>query len=128
MEYSQPVQKNGRSIKKNMNSSTSVMYISVCPVSYVAVVMFTCTLVRSHPDSRRCWGETWTVVINSYTPGQAWQKRGWRWAQYTRRPKQGHEGCIREVPQEDCWSSMYIDHYAPCPATANIHAMIYASF
>ncbi len=44
--------------KKNMNSSNSVMNISVCPVSHIAVVMFTCTLVRSHPDSRRCWGET----------------------------------------------------------------------
>jgi hypothetical protein len=43
MEDSQPAQKNGRSVKKNMNSSNSVMYITVCPVSYVAVVMFTCT-------------------------------------------------------------------------------------
>jgi hypothetical protein len=47
MEDSQPAQKNGGSKKKNMNNSTSVMYISVCPVSYVAVVMFTCILVRS---------------------------------------------------------------------------------
>jgi hypothetical protein len=47
-----------KKFKKNMNSSNSVMYISVCPVSYIAVVMFTCTLVRSHPDSRRRWGET----------------------------------------------------------------------
>jgi hypothetical protein len=44
MEDSQPAQENGRSVKKNMNSSNSVMYISVCPVSYIAVVMFTCTL------------------------------------------------------------------------------------
>jgi hypothetical protein len=29
-------------------------------------VMFTCTLLRSHPESRRRWGETWTVVINSW--------------------------------------------------------------
>jgi hypothetical protein len=50
MEDSQPAQENGIIIKKNINSSTSVMYISVCPVSYVAVVMFTCTLVRSHPE------------------------------------------------------------------------------
>ncbi len=47
MEDSQPAQKNGRSIKKNMNSSTSVMYISVCAVSYVIVVMFTCTIVKA---------------------------------------------------------------------------------
>jgi hypothetical protein len=58
MEDSQPAQKIGRSVKKNMNSNTSVMYMGVCPVSCNAVVMFTCTLVRSHPDSRRRWGET----------------------------------------------------------------------
>jgi hypothetical protein len=58
MEDSQPAQKNGRSVKKNMNSSTSVMYVHVCSVLCNAVVMFTCTLVRSHPDSRRRWGET----------------------------------------------------------------------
>jgi hypothetical protein len=55
MEDSQPAQENGRSVKKNMNSSNSAMYISVCPVSYIAVVMFTCTLGRSHPDSRKRW-------------------------------------------------------------------------
>jgi hypothetical protein len=53
MEDSQPAQKNGRSVKKNMNTSNSVMEISVCPKSSIAVVMFTCTLVRSHLDSRR---------------------------------------------------------------------------
>jgi hypothetical protein len=58
MEDSQPAQENGRSTKENMNSSNSVMYISVGPASYIAVVMFNCTLVRSHPDSRRRWGET----------------------------------------------------------------------
>ncbi len=58
MEDGQPAQGNGRSVKKNMNSSNSVMYISVCPLLYIAVIMFTCTLVRSHPDSRRHWGET----------------------------------------------------------------------
>jgi hypothetical protein len=58
MEDSQPAQKNGRSVKKNMNSGNCVMYISMCPVSYITVVMFTCTLVRSHPDSRRRWGKT----------------------------------------------------------------------
>jgi hypothetical protein len=53
MEDSQPAQENGRSGKKNMNSNASVMYIRVCCVLYNTVVMFTCTLVRSHPDSRR---------------------------------------------------------------------------
>jgi hypothetical protein len=33
IEDSQPAQENGSSVKKNMNSSNSVMYISVCPVS-----------------------------------------------------------------------------------------------
>jgi hypothetical protein len=74
MEDSQPAQKNGKCVKKDMNSSCSVMYVSVCHVSYIAVVMFTCTLVRSHPYSRRQWGETLTVVINSYTLGWAWQQ------------------------------------------------------
>ncbi len=64
MEDSQPAQKNERIAKKIMNGSNSVMY--VCPVSYISVVMFTCTLMRSHPESRRRWGETWTVVINSW--------------------------------------------------------------
>jgi hypothetical protein len=60
MEDSQPAQTNGRVVKekKNIYSKASVMYIRVCPVSYNAVVMFTCTLVRIHPDSRRRWGET----------------------------------------------------------------------
>jgi hypothetical protein len=59
MEDSQPAQKNGRGVKKkNMDSNANVMYRHVCPVSYNVVVMFTCTLVRSHPDSRRRWGET----------------------------------------------------------------------
>jgi hypothetical protein len=50
--------KNGRCVKKNMYNSFSVMYISVCHVSYTVVVMFTCTLVRSHPEGRRHEGET----------------------------------------------------------------------
>jgi hypothetical protein len=44
--------------KKKMKSNTNVMYIHVCHVSCNIVVMFTCTLVRSHPDSRRHWGAT----------------------------------------------------------------------
>ncbi len=40
-----------------------VWCLYMCPVLCIVVVMFTCTLVRSHPDSRRCWGETWTAVI-----------------------------------------------------------------
>jgi galactose mutarotase-like enzyme len=44
--------------RQNMNSNTNVMYIRVFSVSCNIVVMFSCTLVRSHPDSRRRWGET----------------------------------------------------------------------
>ncbi len=61
MEDSQLAQENGRCVKekKNMNSNVSVMYILyMCLVSHIIVVMFTCTLVRSHPDSRRRLGET----------------------------------------------------------------------
>jgi hypothetical protein len=59
MEDSQPAQDNERGVqKKNMNSNANVMYIHVCSVSCNVVVMFACTLVRSHPDSRRRWGET----------------------------------------------------------------------
>ncbi len=43
--------------RQKMNNS-NVMYIHVCSVSCNIVVMFACTLVRSHPDSRRRWGET----------------------------------------------------------------------
>jgi hypothetical protein len=59
MEDSQPAQENGRGVeKKNMNSNANVMYIHVCPVFCNVFMMFTCTLVRSHPDSRRRWCET----------------------------------------------------------------------
>ncbi len=49
-------QENGRNVeKKNMNSNANVMYIHVCPVSCNAVVMFACTLVRSHPEKTLGW-------------------------------------------------------------------------
>jgi hypothetical protein len=49
--------------KNHLHSSSGVREvvlgtIHVCPVSCNVVVMFTRTLVRSHPDSRRRWGET----------------------------------------------------------------------
>jgi hypothetical protein len=42
--------------EERVSSNTDVMYIHVFHVSCRVVVMFTCTLVRSHPDSRgtRC--------------------------------------------------------------------------
>ncbi len=39
--------------EEEMNSNTDRMYIHVCHVSCSVVVMFTCTLVRRYPDSRR---------------------------------------------------------------------------
>ncbi len=78
--------------------------------------MFTCPLVRSHPDSRRRWGETWTVVLNSLTPGWAQQQDACSQGEVRMGlslcPERGHEGRIREVPREDRCSSMYIDYYA----------------
>jgi hypothetical protein len=53
---SQSAQENGRCIERRMNSNTVVMYIHVCHVSCSVVVMFACTLVRSHPDSRGVLG------------------------------------------------------------------------
>ncbi len=85
------------------------MYICV---SCSIVVLFTCTLVRSRPDSNegvRC--ETRSVRINSKILGEKWQQElhsGWK----TRRRlslslDRGHEGRIHEVLQEDGCSSMY---------------------
>jgi hypothetical protein len=87
MEDSQPGQKNGRSVKKNMNSSNSVMYISVCPVSYFAVVMFTCTLVRSHQIAEDVAVKLESCHKHLYTGlGVATRcmlvRRGQRWDQY----------------------------------------------
>ncbi len=48
----------GKWKKCRKKKNTNVMYIHVCDVSCNIVVMFICTLVRSHPDSRRRWGET----------------------------------------------------------------------
>jgi hypothetical protein len=42
--------------RQNMNSNINVIYIHVCFVSCNVVVMFACTLMRSHPDSRRHFG------------------------------------------------------------------------
>jgi hypothetical protein len=77
-------------------------------------MVFTCTLVRSHPDSTegvRC--ETRPSEINSKILGRAWQQDV---CSERQRPgggsvslslQRGHEGNIREVLQEDGCSSMY---------------------
>ncbi len=52
--------------KKSKNSNAYVMYICVPCVSCNVVMLFTCLLVRSHPDSKegvRC--ETRPIEINS---------------------------------------------------------------
>jgi hypothetical protein len=68
--------------------------------------------VKSHPDStegvRR---DIRSVEINSKILGEAWQQEIQSERETRRRLSisldQGHEGCIREVLQEDGCSSMY---------------------
>ncbi len=74
----------------------------MCPVSCIVVVMFTCTLVRSHPDSRRCWGETWTAVVT------VWY-RVWR----------GNKMHARKERPE--WSSVYAQNEAMKDVLARCH-------
>jgi hypothetical protein len=81
-------------------------------VSCNVVMLFTCTLVRSHPDSKegvRC--ETRSIEINSKILGWTWQQDACSEREARRRVslslEQGHEGGIREVLQEDGCSSMY---------------------
>jgi hypothetical protein len=76
------------------------------------VVLFTCTLVRSHPDSNegvRC--ETRPIGISSKILGETWQQEIHSEWKARRRLglslDRGHERCIREVLQEDGCSSMY---------------------
>jgi hypothetical protein len=76
------------------------------------IMLFTCTLVRSHPDSKegvRC--ETPPTEINSKILGRVWQQdacseRGTR-RRLSLSLQRGHERHIREVLQEDGSSSMY---------------------
>jgi hypothetical protein len=81
------------------------------------VMMFTCTLVRSHPDSRRRWGETWTSAINSKILCWAWKQDACLWSEarvgLSQNPERGHQGRICEVLWEDRCSSMY-NSYMPC--------------
>jgi hypothetical protein len=79
-----------------MDSNTNVMYIHVCHVSCRVVVMFTCTLVRSHPDS---------ALGVKLEPSQktARDRAGHGNKIHARTglslsPERDHEGIIREVP------------------------------
>jgi hypothetical protein len=85
-----------------MNSNTNVTYKHVCHVSCNIVVMFTCTLVRSHPDSRRRWAETWTAAIKSKIPGWAWQQDACLWGE----PEWGSVNALNEAMK---------DVFARCP-------------
>jgi hypothetical protein len=54
----------------------------------------------------------------------------WARARFSIHPERGHEGRIREVPQEDRCSSMYIDYCIfYCPVNVNIRTIAtYATF
>ncbi len=65
-------------MKGKKNSNADVIYILyVCPcVSCSVVMLFTCTSVRSHPDSNegvRC--ETQSIGTNSKILDEPWQTR-----------------------------------------------------
>jgi hypothetical protein len=78
------------------------------------VMMFTCTLVRGHPDSRGARCEAWTVEINSKILGWAWQQDACLEGEVRKglslSLERGHEGRSREVLQEDSCSSIYSNY------------------
>ncbi len=80
-------------------------------VSCSDVTLFTCTLVRSRLERNEGVGcETQSVGTNSKILDEPWQTRNLE--RETRRRlslslDRGHEGRIREVPQEDGCSRMY---------------------
>ncbi len=94
--------------------NTNVMYIHVCHVLYSVVVMFTCTLVRSHPDSRRCWVWNLNHCNEQQDTGLGVATRcmlgGETRMGLSLSPERGHEGCIRKVLPEDRCSSMYSNY------------------
>jgi hypothetical protein len=98
-------------------------------VSYNFVVLLTCTLVRSHPDSNEGKGSVKPDPFgtNSKIQNGAWQ-HGMHVEWKARRrlslsQDRGHEGCIREVLQEDgCSSTVCTDHnhvFIPCMISFN---------
>ncbi len=81
------------------------------------VMLFTCTLVRSHPDSKesiRC--ETRPIEINSKILGWAWQQDACSGRETRRRfslsLQHGHEGHFREVLQKMAVQVCTIHDYA----------------
>jgi hypothetical protein len=87
------------------------IYMCLC-VSCSIVMLFTCTLVRSHPDSKegvRC--ETRSIEIISKILDWTWQQDACSEREARRKLslslERGHEGRIRKVLQEDGCLSMY---------------------
>ncbi len=85
-------------------------------MSCSSIMLFTCTLVRSPPDSMegiRC--ETRPVEINSMILDWTWQQNAFSESEARKRLslslEQGHEGSICEVLQEDGSSSMHSNYY-----------------
>jgi hypothetical protein len=108
---SRPAKEGGRSGRRRV---MPMWCIYVCPCeSCSAAMFFTCTLVRSCPDSNeRVKCETWSVGTNSkiYWVGQG--KQGIYLRRRTNRRlslslDRGHEGRIREVLQEESCSSIF---------------------
>ncbi len=76
-------------------------------------MLFDCTLVRSHPDSKEgIWCETQPTEINSKILDWTWQQDACSEREARRRLslslERGHHGCIHEVLQEDGCSSITV--------------------
>ncbi len=109
---SQPAKKSGRSGRRK-KIVIPMWCTHMCLCVFCSIVMlFTCTLVRSHPDSMEgIRGETRSIEINSKILDWTWQQDACLEREARRKLslslEWGHEGHIREVLQEDGCSSMY---------------------
>ncbi len=91
------------------------MCVHVCHITlYNIVVLFTCTLVRSHPDCNE--GKEISVKPDPFGTNSKIQNGAWQHEMHmewkARRSlslslDRGHEGPIRKVLREDGCSSMY---------------------
>ncbi len=115
--------------RRNINDSCTVMYIRVCYVSYIVVVIFTWTLVRSHSEGRKHLVKLEPLsltAINGITgSGVATkcmlERGGQSWVQlYTQNEamKEVLARCHKETDVQVC--TLTITHR--CPLTVNIHA------
>ncbi len=101
--------------RKNVCCVTCIIkWLCACIIHYT--VMFTCTLLRSHPESKKTLGETWATAIKAIN-SILWTSVASRClltgmggrAELSMWPEGAHEGRICEVPQESWCSSMYIN-------------------